>query len=569
MRQIPPSQLQEILQRDGVVSLDDFNNAVKDAARLGQDVVHVLISRGIITWDYFYDLLAKFLGVPRANLGAVGVNEDMLRLLPEDIAREKRAIVFGVTAEGAFQVALEDPSDLQTIDFLQKYLGKPLALYLASQDDLNRGFSFYGKRKYADFQRIIDENIKATLRLKSGGGEESAGELPIVSIVDTILSYALAMRASDMHIEILENSLLVRYRIDGVLHEIIRMPKEVHSAIIARIKILANLKLDEHAKPQDGRFRYKIGDETADVRISVMPTLYGEKVVGRILTAAQRPLSFEEIGMLPDTVAIVMKNIAKSYGMILACGPTGSGKTTTLYAMLTVLNRPEVNIVTIEDPIEFGIANVNQTQINPDAGITFASGLRALVRQDPNIIMVGEIRDKETAEISVHSALTGSLVLSTLHTNDAATAIPRLLDIGIAPFLVAAVANLIIGQRLVRRICLDCIESYEPDSKTVSAIMTQFETMGIQTAYKPPKLLYRGRGCERCGHIGYRGRFGIYELLEISEPIRRLLVSPEFSLGALRALARDNGMITMFEDGLRKVERGMTTIDEVFRVIRE
>ncbi|MBI2406631.1 MAG: type II/IV secretion system protein, partial [Candidatus Harrisonbacteria bacterium] len=259
----------------------------------------------------------------------------------------------------------------------------------------------------------------------------------------------------------------------------------------------------------------------------------------------------------------------KAYGMVLACGPTGSGKTTTLYAMLTVLNRQEVNIVTIEDPIEFGIPNVNQTQINPDAGITFATGLRALVRQDPNVIMVGEIRDKETAEISVHSALTGSLVLSTLHTNDAATAVPRMFDIGVAPFLVAAVVNLIIGQRLVRRICLDCIESYAPDAATEKAIAHQFAVMGIPDEDRPPKILYRGRGCEQCGHIGYRGRFGIYELLEITESVRRLIVSENFSLDALRKLARDAGMVTMFEDGLRKVERGMTTIEEVFRVVRE
>ncbi len=568
MRQIPPEQLEKILQRDGVVTPADFAAAVNDAARLGQDVVHVLIAHGIITWEYFYDLLAKFLGVPRANLGGIAINEELLRKLPEDVAREKHAIVFGESA-GAFLVAMADPSDLQTIDFLQQYLQQPVKPYLASQDDLNRGFSFYSKRRYEDFQRVINENIQATLRLKAGGSEESATELPIVAIVDTILSYAVAMRASDMHLEILESELLVRYRIDGVLHEVLRMPKEVHSAIIARIKILANLKLDEHAKPQDGRFRYKIGDDTVDVRVSVMPTLYGEKIVGRILTATQRPLSFEEIGMLPDTIAIIRENISKAYGMVLACGPTGSGKTTTLYAVLTTLNRPEVNIVTIEDPIEFGIPNVNQTQINPEAGITFGAGLRSLVRQDPNVIMVGEIRDKETAEISVHSALTGSLVLSTLHTNDAATAVPRLLDIGIAPFLVAAVLNLVVGQRLVRRICLDCIESYTPDTGTMTAIETQFQTMGIVTAYKPPKLMYRGAGCERCGHIGYRGRFGIYELLQISESVRRMLVSPEFSLDALRKTAREEGMVTMFEDGLRKVERGMTTIEEVFRVIRE
>jgi type II secretory ATPase GspE/PulE/Tfp pilus assembly ATPase PilB-like protein len=347
------------------------------------------------------------------------------------------------------------------------------------------------------------------------------------------------------------------------------MPKEISPAIIARIKLLSGLKLDEHSRPQDGRFRHKVGNDVVDVRVSVMPTFYGEKVEMRLLTAAQRPLSFEELGMEEDTVSAIKENIKKTYGMVLVTGPTGSGKTTTLYSMLNVLNKPEVNIVTIEDPIEYDIKYINQTQINPQAGITFANGLRAILRQDPNIIMVGEIRDEETAEISVHSALTGHLVLSSLHTNDAPTAIPRLIDMKIPAFLVAAVLNAVIAQRLVRRICITCIESYKPTSEILAAVKNQIAEIGLEGEYREPKILFKGRGCKTCNGIGYRGRLGIFEVLNISENVRKLIMSPDFSLDELKKVAKKEGMITMFEDGLRKVEKGVTTVEELLRVIRE
>jgi len=350
-----------------------------------------------------------------------------------------------------------------------------------------------------------------------------------------------------------------------------KIPKEVHSAIVARVKLLGGLKIDEHYKPQDGRFRYKIsgGKDVLDVRVSVLPTYYGEKVEMRLLAAAQRPLSLKEVGLLEDAVDVVMENIKKSYGMIVVCGPTGSGKTTTLYSILGLLNRPEVNIVTIEDPIEYDIKFINQTQINPQAGITFAGGLRSILRQDPNIIMVGEIRDPETADISVQAALTGHLVLSSLHTNDAPTAVPRLIDMNIVPFLVAAVVNMVLAQRLVRSICLECIYSMEPSKETVDVIKRQLKELGIEETFKTPKLIYAGKGCQACGGTGYRGRTGIFEILNITEEVRKIIISPDFSLDGLKKVARAQGMISMFEDGLRKVERGMTTIEEVLRVIRE
>jgi len=346
--------------------------------------------------------------------------------------------------------------------------------------------------------------------------------------------------------------------------------KAVHPAIAARIKLLAGLKIDEHFTPQDGRFRYELGNENIDVRVSSMPTFYGEKIEMRLLEGAQKPLSLEELGMSPDVARIVSENLKKSYGMFISCGPTGSGKTTTLYALMNMLNRPQVNVTTIEDPIEYNMRYINQTQINPQAGITFASGLRALLRQDPNIIMVGEIRDAETAEIAVQSALTGHLLLSSLHTNDAPTAIPRFFDLKIPPFLVGSVLNVVVAQRLVRKICQTCIYSYEPDADITAVIEAQLKELKMQgSSVKAPTTLYRGKGCATCGGTGYRGRVGIYEALEVNDTVKAMITKPEFDLEALRTEAQAAGMKTMFEDGMLKVELAITTLEEVLRVIRE
>ncbi|HPC37563.1 MAG TPA: GspE/PulE family protein, partial [Candidatus Paceibacterota bacterium] len=363
-------------------------------------------------------------------------------------------------------------------------------------------------------------------------------------------------------------TVLIRFRIDSVLHEIIRIPKEVHPAIVARIKLLANLKIDEHRKPQDGRFRYEALGEAMDIRVSIMPTFYGEKIAMRLLKATAKPMSLKELGMLDETIKLVEESIRKSYGMFLVTGPTGSGKTTTLYSTLNMLNRPEVNIVTIEDPIEYYIPYANQTQINPQAGVTFATGLRSILRQDPNIILIGEIRDEETAEIAVNSALTGHLVLSSLHTNDAPTAVPRLIDMKVPNFLISAVLNTVIAQRLVRRICKDCIESYEPDEEIIESLKRQFKEMEGKEI-EIPKVLYRGKGCQICNNTGYKGQIGIFEALNFDEDLRRLINEPDFSLDNLRNKAQEKGMVSMMEDGLKKAQLGMTTVEEILRVIRE
>ncbi|MEE8131925.1 MAG: GspE/PulE family protein, partial [Candidatus Paceibacterota bacterium] len=505
----------------------------------------------------------------KTDLSIRSIDEKVLKLLDEETARIKRLILFARQPDGALAAAMEDPSDLEIIEFLEKRLNAKIKPYLATQEDLDRGFALYGQQLIENFKKIVEENIAASLKARVENIEEAAVQVPIVTIVDNLLSYAISLRTSDIHIEILEDAILIRFRIDGVLHEIIRVPKEIHPAIVARIKLLASLKIDEHMKPQDGRFRYQVGPDLIDIRVAVMPVFYGEKIEMRLLSSTQRPLSLEELGMFEDVARIVGENTKKSYGMVLACGPTSSGKTTTLYSILNILNRSEVNIVTIEDPIEYDMKYVNQTQINPLAGITFANGLRAILRQDPNIIMVGEIRDEETAEIAVHSALTGHLLLSSLHTNDAVTAIPRLIDMKIAPFLVAAVLNMILAQRLVRKVCLDCIESFSPSPEVIKSLEKQFKGLKLESEVGIPKILYRGRGCPACGKTGYRGRLGIFEVLNISETVRKVIIDPNFSLDVLKETARKEGMVTMFEDGLRKVERGLTTIEELLRVIRE
>lgn len=570
MFRFPQEKLKGILETQKLVTSEQFVDALADATRMNQSVGDVLISKGYITEDYLYNLVASHLGVERANLNVRGIDRKVLSLIDEKFCREKGIIPFAQDADKTIDVAMEDPSDLPTIEFLEHKLGARIRPFLASPRDMAKGFSLFGSELTEDFKKIIDQNVRTSLekKINLANDEDAAAQLPVVDIVNSLLAYGASLNASDIHIEELEDVVMVRFRIDGILYEIIRMPKEIQSAIVARIKLLGALKIDEHQRPQDGRFRFNSMPTVIDVRVSILPTLYGEKIVMRLLPASQRPLSLAEVGMLEDTAQLVMDNMKKTYGMMLVTGPTGSGKTTTLYAVLNLLNQPQVNIVTIEDPIEYNIKYINQIQINPVAGITFAAGLRSILRQDPNIIMVGEIRDEETGEIAVNAALTGHLLLSSLHTNDAPTAVPRLMDMKIQPFLIAAVLNLVLAQRLVRKICIDCIESYPISPELEKDLREQLKLIGVD-AQSMPHTLYRGKGCKACNNTGYRGRMGIFEAFEVSENIRKIIISGKFSLDDIVKTARQNGMVTMFEDGLRKAALGMTTIEEVLRVIRE
>jgi type IV pilus assembly protein PilB len=568
MIELPSEKLKSLLIEDGIITAAKFDEYLAISRRMGQGMAAILISKNVMTDEYYKNVLAIFYNVPIAVLEPANIDEATLRMIPEDYARNKRVVIFKHEANGTFDVAMEDPSDLATIEYLETKFQTKVNPFLASASDLARIFAFYGKQQVEGFRQIIQDNIQASLQLSGKKDSEAAVEVPIITITDNILSYAMSLRASDVHIEAMEHEILIRYRIDGVLHEIIRIQKDILPAITARFKILAGMKLDEHMSPQDGRFRYKVAGENIDIRVSTLPTFYGEKVEMRLLSGT-RVLSFEELGMSPETIKTVFENVTRSYGMVLVTGPTGSGKSTTLYSILNLVNKPEVNIVTVEDPIEYDMTFINQTQVNEDAGTTFASALRAILRQDPNIIMVGEIRDEETAEISVQAALTGHLLLSSLHTNDAPTAIPRLMDMKIAPFLTAAVLNVVLAQRLVRRICLDCLSSYSTPTDTLKIIEQQFRELGLPKDTLIPRTVFRGKGCPACGHTGYRGRMGIFEALKVTESVRQTIMSPEFSLDALRTKARAEGMKTMFEDGLIKASQGKTTIDEVLRVIRE
>lgn len=565
----PPQKLKEILTKEGLVKAPEFDLLLEESVRLNQKIEDILVSRGIISTGYFFNILSEYLGVDRSNLANQAIDEKALNLLSPDLAKQKKSIIFKKEEDGTLDVAMEDPSDLRVIEFLEKHLKARVRPFLASPEDLEKGFSIYNKNLTENFKKIIEENIKSSLHLKEEKIEQIAKTVPIVAIVETFISYAVSLSASDIHIEVLEDIILVRFRIDGILHEIIRMPKEVHPSILARIKLISNLKIDEHYRPQDGRFHFKAGEDDMDVRVAIMPTLYGEKIEMRLLPATQKPLSLEEVGISSEMVEVIKENIKKSFGMVLVCGPTGSGKTTTLYSILNILNKPEINIVTIEDPIEYYIKYINQTQINSQAGVTFANALRAFLRQDPNVILVGEIRDKETAEISINAALTGHLLLSSLHTNSAIAAIPRLLDLKVPSFLMAAVLNLIVAQRLVRKICLNCIESVSPTKEVLEALERQKKEDILYNVASGPKTLFRGKGCSVCNFTGYKGRMGIFEILNIDNEMRDFIAKPDFSIEILKDMAKEKGFASMLEDGIRKSELGLTTIEEVLRVIRE
>jgi len=448
---------------------------------------------------------------------------------------------------------------------LKKKLGEDIIVHYATEDRVKEALSSYARDATQAFEDIISENVR---QAKSAKGKSV--ELPVIKIVETIIEYAYKNKASDVHIEPEEDYSLLRFRVDGILHDIVKLPKSIHTEVGTRIKVLSNLRTDEHHAPQDGKIEYKVEDETLSLRVSIVPVTEGEKIVLRLLSEQSRKLSLADLGFRGEAMTRVERSYKKPYGMILTTGPTGSGKTTTLYSIVKLLNKREINIMTIEDPVEYDIENINQIQINPKTNLTFASGLRSIVRQDPDVILVGEIRDQETAKIAVNSAMTGHLVLSTLHTNDAATTVPRLFDMGVEAFLVASSVNVIIGQRLVRKICEHCRVSYEMSDNEVSDAKKNIseELVDKHLGKKKPMTAYKGKGCDICHHTGYDGRIGIFEVMEVDDDIREAIVQKKDS-DAITELAVNKGMETMIEDGLEKVKSGVTTVAEVMRVTKE
>jgi len=556
---LPIETLKTIIVGSGFVTELDFDEAVASASDMGRKLEDVLVFRGLISEDALSKLVAEHTKVPHAGVARLVIPDEILSLIPEKMARSYRMVPFD-KKEGKLFLALEDPDDFEALEFAKRHSGLKIVPHFASPNEIRRALGQYKRNIRSDFEKIIAENIK-----KAPSGRDllkAAEELPIIKVLDTILIYAVAERASDIHIETQAQEVIVRLRVDGVLRDILKLPRGIEDALVARVKILSSLKIDEHRIPQDGRHKFTIDEDVIALRISIIPAFYGENVVMRLLPESTRPQSLEELGVTGKNLELLKSNFKKPHGMILVTGPTGSGKTTTLYAILNILNTVKVNICTIEDPIEYGMNRITQIQVNTKAGMDFAAGLRALLRHDPNIIMVGEIRDEETAKIAVHSALTGHLVLSTLHTNDAAGAIPRLLDMGVEGYLVASTVNAIIAQRLIRKICPNCIVEYQPDKGITTKLTAD---LGIEV--KNLKF-YKGQGCEECHMSGFLGRIGIYEVIPVSEQVRAL-TSEKSSADKLLKAAVAEGMTTMMQDGVNKVASGLTTIEEVLKAVRE
>lgn len=580
--EIETSKLRKFLLDADLVTAQQFRMAEKKAKKSNKTIEDILLLEEIVSEEDLARLRAYIAGVPFIDLRKVAVPHEVLETIPEPIARSHSIVAFRKD-KNTLEVAMLDPDDLQTIDFIKKKVGLRILPRLTTEEGIKNLLAQYRKTLRAEFKEFISEEAKGIKTLgkkaevEEGSLERVAQKVPVIRIVDTLLKHAVMDRASDIHIEPTEKDLIVRYRIDGILHDAMTLPKQISAGIVARIKVLADLKLDEHRLPQDGRFRFEKDQDKFSVRVSVLPVLEGEKVVMRLLAEGAKGFGLEELGLRGESLDRVEAAIKRPTGMILVTGPTGSGKTTTLYSILEMLNSPEVNISTVEDPVEYRIGRINQTQVNPKIGLSFSNGLRSLLRQDPDIIMVGEIRDNETASLAINAALTGHLVLSTLHTNSAAGAIPRLIDMKVEPFLIASTVNLIIAQRLVRRLC-DKTEKYNLSKTEIDNLKDFCSLSNVTKALTQEKFLrpnqnlkevdfFRPHKSKNCPE-GYKERIGIYEVLPITEAIKELISGEVFS-SQLEQRARNDGMRNMVEDGLVKAAQGITTISEVLRVTQE
>ena len=568
-----PAGVLAILLAANQISQTQFDEVRLESVTTGKPAEEILKEKGYVDEEVLARARAAHLNVAYVKPSEVGASPEALSMLHESVAKRYKIFPFALDkVSGTMSVAMVNPLDLTAIEFVEKKSGMRIVPYLASETEIMLAV----RERYA--QSLSTEVVEA-LRDISGPKEKVVDvtelgqvirEAPVAKIVETVLSFAVKARASDVHIEPQENRTRVRYRIDGILHEKLVLPREVHDSVVSRIKILADLKIDEKRLPQDGRFNFKVGNEEVDLRISTLPTVDGEKVVMRLLKKTGKVPTLPELGLRGRALKNLEQAILVPHGIILVTGPTGSGKTTTLYSVLSKINTPRVNIVTLEDPVEYQMAGVNQVQINPQAGLTFASGLGAFLRQDPNIIMVGEVRDKETAELAIQASLTGHLVFSTLHTNSASGALPRLMDMEAEPFLLASSMTLVAAQRVARKVCDHCKESYTPppemleDVKRVLGVLYDaWLNQSNQRGARP--VLYKGRGCEICGDTGYQGRVGIFEVLPVSEKIARM-ITERAPAAQIEKQAIEEGMILMKQDGYLKALEGGTTIEEVKRV---
>jgi len=562
--QITDSKLKEMLVQSGLIAEADFDSAAKEAREQAKNLADLLVEKDLIRDNQLNQLIANEFNVSYVNLQQEKIDEAVLNLVLELVAKRKGVIAFARDKEG-IKVGMTNPGDLEMVHLLQKQFGDKVIPYYTGQKDIVESLVLYKSSLQEEFSKIISE-INDKKKAK-----EDHDDL-FIKLVDLLLQYGYQNKASDIHIEPYARKTLVRFRIDGIMHDVLEIPKNLSDFIIARIKIMAKMRTDEHRSAQDGKLVFKSGDDKIDVRVSIVPVTQGENLVLRVLADKNRRFSLNDLGINDKDLVKINQAIRNPHGMILVTGPTGSGKTTTLYAILKILNKREVHIATIEDPVEYDIEGVSQIQVDTKTNLTFAKGLRAIVRQDPDIIMVGEIRDEETAGIAINSALTGHLVLSTLHTNDAPTTIPRLLDMGIEPFLAASTVNVVIAQRLVRVICEKCRSAYaisEEEKNIIKSdpnLLKYFKDRGHNNLDKI--LFYKGNGCKVCSNTGFSGRLGVFEILEMTDKIREQIVKNSSS-GEIMKIARSQGMTTMLEDGIEKVFNGITTFSEVFRVTRE
>ena len=576
---VPDTQLKTFILDSGLISRKDVEAAEKVAAERKQPLGEQLVSQGALNEDDLRRMQAHILGIPFISLAGLKIDFSVLSMIPEPIARTHNIVAYKKTDQ-ALEIAMLDTSDLTAIDFIKKKVGLKILPRLTDTASLRAALLQYQKSLKEEFADIIKSTslyVKDSANLDTKGLQALAEDVPIVKVVDALLRHAVSQNASDIHIEPMEDKILIRYRIDGILHDAMELPVNVGPGLSARIKVLSSLKLDEKRLPQDGRFKMEADNERVSFRVSILPTYYGEKTVMRLLREGGGGFTLESLGFHGAGLEHIHTATNQTTGMILVTGPTGSGKTTTLYTILDIVNTPEVNISTIEDPIEYQMPRVNQTQVRPDIGFTFANGLRSLVRQDPDIIMVGEIRDTETASLAVNAALTGHLVLSTLHTNSASAAIPRLIDMETEPFLLVSTLRVIIGQRLVRRLCADRKPheltpgerkqlEHSVDLERILKILKEEGRLPLKASVKDIPFFEPNIGGE-CPE-GYTGRMGIHEILHVTPAIRDLIMKGSVA-DAIEAQAKQEGMLTMIEDGVFKAATGITTIEEVLRVISE
>lgn len=581
---IEESQLKAFLLDSGMIKPADLRKAEEEAVKVKQPLRDIILNKGLLREEDMKRLEAYILGIPFVDLTKEIIDTEILRIIPEAIARKHNIVAFRKNADN-LEVAMLDPDDLQTIEFIKKKGDMRILPRLTTPESVHHALKQYQKTLEAEFGEIIKKDTE-DLKVEKVGDETQketddlkklAEDLPVIRIVDTLIRHAILQNASDIHIEPMEKEVLVRYRIDGILHDAMTLPKHIAKGIVARIKVMANLKLDESRLPQDGRFKIETEEYRISFRVSILPIFDGEKIVMRLLPESVKGFTLEELGFWGVNLERIYRAIRRPTGIILATGPTGSGKTTTLYTILEMLNTPGVNISTVEDPIEYRIPRINQTQVRPDIGLTFANGLRTLLRQDPNIIMVGEIRDNETAALAINAALTGHLVLSTLHTNSAAGALPRLLDMKIEPFLIASTVSAIISQRLVRKLCPES-ETHILSKAELASLKKNMDIERVFQVLKKEKVLdddatlekipwYRPKKSSECPD-GYKGRIGIHEVLEMSESIKELVMKNATS-DEIERRAAEEGMLTMLEEGFIRATQKTTSIEEILRVTSE